>query len=426
MPEIVVELPTLHAGQVSVWKDRGRFNAVRCGRRWGKTKLMTTLASDAAAKGKKVGVFTPENKQLHEPWEEMVWTLRDVKRRASRGEGTFRTVTGGQIDVWILTDNELAGRGREYDLVLVDEAAFTKNNQMIGIWERSINPTMLTRPKAKAWVFSTPNGIDTENFFWKICNDPDMGFKEHYAPTSTNPYVPSASLAREREKNHPLVFQQEFLAEFIDWSGVAFFSTDRMTVEGLPIEYPMHCDGVFATVDTAVKDGKEHDGTAVSYFSINRLGGPPLVLLDWDIVSMEGATLEHWLPGVFGRLEQLATEVGARNGVLGTWIEDKATGSVLLQQGRNRNWPVHPIDSKLTSAGKSERAINVSGYFYQGQFKISRHAYEKTIHYKGTTRNHWLAQVTGFRVGTKENQADDLLDTFTYGLAIALGNPEGY
>jgi hypothetical protein len=37
-----------------------------------------------------------------------------------------------------------------------------------------------------------------------------------------------------------------------------------------------------------------------------------------------------------------------------------------------------------------------------------------------------LGQVMGFRVGDTEDRADDLLDCFTYGVVIGLGNYEGY
>lgn len=423
---ITISLPTFHDGQINVFRNRGRLNAVRCGRRWGKTKMMVTLAADAAAKGKKAGIFTPEHKQLAEPYDESLWILNAIKRRASKNDGTIRTITGGVIDFWTLIDNELAGRGREYDLVLIDEAAFTKDGQMRDIWQKSLRPTMITRPGSSAWAFSTPNGVNTENFFYEICNDPEMDFVQHYAPTDSNPLILPSEIEREREKNHPLVFKQEFLAEFIDWSGVAFFAAEQMLVAGRPVPYPTHCDGVFAVIDTAVKDRRTHDGTAVSFFAVSSAHGPKLVLLDWDIITIEGAFLETWLPTVFDRLETLARETGARTGNLGAWIEDKVSGTILLQQAANRGWPVNAIDGKITAQGKSERAISVSGYYHQGLFKITQHAFDKTTVYKGVSRNHWLSQVTGFRVGTKEDQADDLLDTFTYGLAIALGNQDGY
>ena len=136
--------------------------------------------------------------------------------------------------------------------------------------------------------------------------------------------------------------------------------------------------------------------------------------------------LEHWLPNVFTRLEEFAVQCGAQIGNVGVWIEDKASGMVLLQQGVRRGWNTHSIDSKLTSLGKAERAISVSGYVHQGKVKFSRAAYDKTMIYKGATRNHLMQQVLTFTLGVKDTGEDDLLDAFCYSIAIALGNQEGF
>ena len=61
----------------------------------------------------------------------------------------------------------------------------------------------------------------------------------------------------------------------------------------------------------------------------------------------------------------------------------------------------------------------------QGQIKISRHAYDKDLIYKDVSRNHLLGQLTGFRIG-KDTRFDDLVDCFTYGIAIALGDQAGF
>jgi hypothetical protein len=421
-------LPKLHSGQLDIWNNQGQYNVVRCGRRFGKTKLLEWLAGRGIVKGLKVGIFTPENKQLAEPWDHLVETLNDVIVSKNRNEGTIKCEGGGKIDVWTTNDNDLAGRGREYHLTLVDEAAFTKSPQMRDeIWRKAIKPTMLTT-RGQAWVFSTPNGLDPDNFFYSACNDKSLGFKEFYAPTSANPYVPPDELEKERLLNDPRVFQQEYLAQFVDWSGSAFFATEKMLVDGNPVPYPDRCDGVFAIMDTAVKGGKENDGTAVVYCAINKWVGHPLVILDWDIIQVDGALLETYLPTVFERLEELAKMTQSRYGVVGTFIEDAAAGSILIQQGRSRGWNTHAIDSKLTSVGKDERAISVSGHYFQEKLKISEYAYNKTTNFKGVTRNHLLSQVGQFRIGDKDahKRADDLLDCFTYAIAIGVGDKYGF
>jgi phage terminase large subunit-like protein len=221
------------------------------------------------------------------------------------------------------------------------------------------------------------------------------------------------------------VWQQEYLAEFIDWSGAAFFSQVSLLVDGRPVAYPAHCDAVFATIDTAVKDGSKHDGTAVTFWARSQFVGIPLIALDWDIIQIEGSLLEAWLPSVFQRLEQLAVACKARRGSLGAFIEDKNSGTILLQQARRRGWMATAIDSKLTDLGKDARAISVSGYVHRGWVKMSGEAYNRVTLYKGTNRNHLLGQVVGYRVGI-DNKEDDLLDTFTYGIALALGDAKGF
>ena len=291
---------------------------------------------------------------------------------------------------------------------------------------------------------SNTNGIDPANPMRAICPYLDkgekisrFGFVDFHAPTDSNPLIPlrkanephlvwqarrKAYFAELQAKTPPLVYQQEFLADFVDWSGAAFFTRDSLLVNGQPVEMPPRCEAVFATIDTATKTGKEHDGTAVVYCAVVRapivavsadgsVQSPyRLVILDWDISQIEGALLETWLPTVFQTLERYARECRSRTGSLGAMIEDKSSGMVLLQHAARRGWPAHPIESELTSMGKDERAISVSGYAYNGMIKMSRHAYDKVVTYKETSRNHLLGEVVGFRIGDKSSgRSDDLL-----------------
>jgi len=429
MSEIPITIPTFHDGQVKVWDERGKRNAVRCGRRWGKTKGIITLACDAIIEGKKVGLFAPTYKQLTEPYEEIAVTLEPIVKSSNRSEGTIKAITGGKADFWQTTDNPLVGRGREYDLILIDEAAYTKNSQMIDIWHKSLVPTMATKPDAIVWAFSTPNGVDSENFFWRICNDPEMGFVEHHAPSWENPMVDRKWVETEKTRLHPDVFRQEIECEFVDFSGVAFFGLDKMLQDGQPVPYPTNCDRVFAVIDSATKTGTTNDGTAIIYMARNQYAGTPLIILDYDVIQIEADLLTSWLPNiVLPRLTELSKQVGAREGVRGVWVEDKASGMVLLQHGKRKGWPLIPIDSAFTAIGKDARAIAVSSHHHQGHCKISDYAFNKTVNYKGITRNHLTSQITSYRIGDKDaaKRADDLSDVFVYSLAIALGSSTGF
>ena len=209
--------------------------------------------------------------------------------------------------------------------------------------------------------------------------------------------------------------------------GSYFFTKENiLDDQGLPVPTPARCDAVYAIVDTAIKEGKKRDGTGVAYYALINYPEPHLVILDWDIQQINANLLEVWLPNVFQRLEDLAAECHARMGSLGVWIEDKGSGTILLQQAENKEWNTHALDGDIVAAGKEGRAISVSGYVYKGLVKISAPAFDKVTTYKGRTRNHFLWQFLGFQVGKGvSDDSDDLWDAACYGIAVGLGNPDG-
>jgi len=428
MAEVTVELPTLHVDQIKAYEvfRANRFFALRCGRRWGKTAMLSTIASDVALKGRLAGYFAPDYKRLSETYQEIARILRPVTKNASQNNGIIRTINGGSVEFWTLNDGN-AGRSRKYHVALIDEVAFT-DESMSDTWRKAIKPTLLDY-RGKCIAASNTSGEDPDNFFWQITNQADQGFVEYHAPSRNNPFLPAADIEDLKRTEHPLVFRQEYEAEWVNWSGAAFFALDKMLVDGKPAPMPDRCDGVFAVIDTAVKTGSGNDGTGVIYCAVNRIGdGAPLTILDWDIEQIEGDLLEVWLPTVFQRLEHLARECRSRAGSLGAWIEDKSSGTILIQQAVRRGWPAQAIDSLLTAKGKDERALSVSGYVYRGDVKLSQFAHDKVSTYKGTSRNHLIGQVCGFRMNDKDaaRRADDLLDCYCYAVAISCGNSEGF
>lgn len=207
----------------------------------------------------------------------------------------------------------------------------------------------------------------------------------------------------------------------------SFFSEANLLKDGKPVAMPENVDAVFAVIDTATKTGKAHDGLGCVYFAYHKYGEHPLTILDWDLTQIEGAMLETWMPTVFKTMEGFAKTCRARLGCIGAWIEDKSSGMVLLQQAtKHPDWKAHAIPSALSAIGKSERAINISGYIHQQQVRLSDRAYTRVSTYKGRTRNHLLAQILNFKPGSKDMDEDDLLDCFDYGVAISLGGSGGF
>ncbi len=219
-----------------------------------------------------------------------------------------------------------------------------------------------------------------------------------------------------------------------EWArlGLSFFELRWLLVDDAPVPTPTRCDAVFAVIDTAIKTGVEHNSTAVAWYSYNSLTKPiSTLILDWDLVQIEGADQAAWLPSVHARGEELARQCGARRGYAGAMIEDKATGTVLIQQSQNqaqregKRSLAHAIDSKLTAMGKEERAIAAAPYVIAGSVKFTQAAFEKTKVHKGKSANHFISQVTEFRLGSKQKDGLDLLDVFCYGVLITCGTNAG-
>lgn len=432
-------LPKLHAGQLAIWTEGSehQYNVVRCGRRWGKTVMLVVLAfsyitsnftspGTGQLEGGKIGIFTAEYRQYQEIFDKLAELLGPLIKSQSRSEKRILLKNGGKIDFWVTNDNKLAGRGREYDLVLIDEAAFTKAPEMLEeIWPKSIKPTLLTT-RGRAWVFSTPDGIDDDNFFYALCHNKKLEFHEHYAPTSSNPFVPPEELAKEEANCEPRVFRQEFLAEFVDWSKDALFDINKWLVDGKPVAMPETCDLIFAVADTALKGGQENDGTGVVYYAYtyNYVPEPQLVIIDWDLTQIKGSLLPEYIPGVYQNLDRLSRLCKPRMGSGGVYMEDAAMGAILLQKAETEDWDMKPINSALTGKGKDERGVMASGYHYLGRCKITEEAFNKTVPFKQAEANHLSKQVSSFHLADKKahTRADDLTDCYMYGLIIAFGN----
>jgi hypothetical protein len=147
--KIKLSLPRLHTGQLDAYwalKER-RFKALRCGRRFGKTEFAKTWIADALARGWESAWLAPRHKTWSETYAELADLLRPILKDGSKGSGVLRVTTGGRLDFWTL-ENPIAGRGRRYRRVVIDEAAFAKDGDsnvdgsMMEIWEKSIKPTL--------------------------------------------------------------------------------------------------------------------------------------------------------------------------------------------------------------------------------------------------------------------------------------------
>ena len=230
--EVTIKLIKYHPTQQQVVDNARRFTTVNCGRRWGKNELAKDLLIGTAIDpGLPVAWFEPTYKSMSEVWREVKEAVQYITRDKSEQLKQIQLITGGIIDFWSLEVKD-PGRGRKYKRVIVNEVAYS--NDFDYVWSNVIRPT-LTDYKGDAWFFSTPSGLS--NPWFGLCGKKHRDWVNFTMPTNTNPFIPKEEIEAARNELHPLIFAQEYEAQFIDLGEVMFFyefSEAKHTTQELP------------------------------------------------------------------------------------------------------------------------------------------------------------------------------------------------
>jgi hypothetical protein len=366
------------------------------------------------------------------------YSLDESNRAASRWETTnggeyFAAGVGGAIT------------GRRADLAIIDDPVKSREeaeSELIRTktfeWYKSDLVTRL-KPKARIILIQTRWHIDDLGGLllheaekggdqWVVINLPAFAYANDLLKRKVgDPLWPAWEDKEALERKRTIIGIRDFESLYQQNPqppGGTFFLEKDLLVDGSPVNFPEWSDCVFATIDTGIKADHTHDATAVIYWALNQnIKDRPLTILDYDIIQVPADLLIDWIPNVYMRLEVYAKQCKAIRGSVGTVIEEKGSGIVLLQQCNRRNFLATGVDAKLVQLGKQPRALNASGYVSVGQVKYSEHAYRKTVDFKQRHANHLLKQVHSFNVGVPD-QEDDLVDAFCYGVCSALGDPD--
>jgi hypothetical protein len=197
----------LHPSQLTVDKALARFSVLEIGRRWGKTTYGRVKAQRAAINRRKVGWFAPTYKYLADPMRDIERALAPVTARMDRVEKRIELTTRGLIDFWSLEDID-AGRGRDYDLIVVDEAGFVPH--LLEWWRNAARPTLADR-KGSALFLGTPKGTgDFHRLFTEAEGDTTGTMRAFRIGTRQNPHIDPDEVEAARRTLPPEVFAQEY------------------------------------------------------------------------------------------------------------------------------------------------------------------------------------------------------------------------
>jgi len=221
----------LHKAQKEIVKAffSGKYKTiiVAAGRRFGKSKLMCFLLIflSCTQKDKKFAVIAPYYanariifKELRTYIEKNKTLQKLVKRITESPYMVVEFKTGCIID-FRSADNPTSIRGESYHLVILDEAAFIKDD----VVKYVIKPLLIDYD-APLIEISTPNG---HNHFYESFLMGENRQNRHISfrfPTWANPFLPKSVIEEIKKEfgEDSLVWKQEFCAEFVDDQDAVF------------------------------------------------------------------------------------------------------------------------------------------------------------------------------------------------------------
>ncbi len=214
-------------------------------------------------------------------------------------------------------------RGLTVDYGILDEAAFMKEDA----WKEAIKPVFLVRGK-KVLFISTPKGKNWFHELFQLARSNDYdNYKSYTGSSYDTPYINIEEIEDAKRTLPPNVFQQEYLAKFID-SGGEVFSNLQSNI--MPT-WGQNNSKIYCGVDL----GKQEDFTVATF--MNAQG---------KVIDIYRANAQEWTQ----MTREIITRVKRYNATV--MIEVNSIGDVIYEQVKQQWADTHPF--MTTSKSKNE------------------------------------------------------------------------
>jgi phage FluMu gp28-like protein len=201
--------------------DTIKYIIAAVGRQWGKSFLgMNVLLKWVLEDNNSVGMWVaPIYQQSKKVFEELNKGLAStgLTKSINKSELTI-TFINGSVIYFRSAEREDNLRGYTLDYLVVDEAAYTKDN----VWNEVLRATVLVRGK-KVLFLSTPRG---RNWFFNLAlrgeSDDYPQHKTFKGSSFDSPFITQQELLEAKMSLPENIYRQEILAEFLDSGGEVF------------------------------------------------------------------------------------------------------------------------------------------------------------------------------------------------------------
>jgi len=246
-----VHLPPLSPDQKAVRKDFCRFNLISGGRKCGNTFIACDIAISAplgAFRGGKVAYFVHDAESFAAVRQRLSRLLEPALERRPTSN-RFELKTGGSILLFTL-EKGVIDLIENVSMVIVDDAG--KVDNFYSIWEDGLRPFIGRH--GQAWIFGKPRG--PKNGFGRLAREADWDDEWRFLqmPSSANPKISPAAIAKAKAEMTEDEFAQEFEGvvldqaielsvsqtvigkdeTFLDWCDR--LAADGLKVDGLPFK----------------------------------------------------------------------------------------------------------------------------------------------------------------------------------------------
>ena len=200
-----------------------KFCTVVTGRQFGKSLLAQNLITYWALQtsNQKCAWVSPIYNQGKKVFQELVNATNPVITSSNKADLTITFVNGSTVQ-FLSAERPDSIRGFSFNYVVVDEAAFVKENAI----NEAILPTMTSIGK-KMFIISTPKG---KNWFYQyyLKGQSNPKYISFQGTSFDSPYVDDEFLKEQEKSLPPDIFRQEYFAAFTDASSDVFRGLDNV------------------------------------------------------------------------------------------------------------------------------------------------------------------------------------------------------